>query len=181
MKTAKTMLKMAILAIALFTNLVANAQRGESAIGGNLLVGGGQTSLFGIGVNFQHNITDHIRIDPSFSYFLPRTETTHTWFGTIETSISMWQFNTNIHYVFRPGTGNFAWYPLIGVGVVGLMGEVSAFGMSAEANNTFVGFNAGLGMDILLSERVILNIEASARLHGNGTQHHSRIGLAFVL
>lgn len=45
------------------------AQQGKQAIGGNLSYGTEIESV-GIGLKYQYNITDQIRIEPSMNYFL---------------------------------------------------------------------------------------------------------------
>lgn len=44
------------------------AQQGKQAIGGNLSYGTEIESV-GIGLKYQYNITDQIRIEPSMNYF----------------------------------------------------------------------------------------------------------------
>ena len=47
------------------------AQQGKQAIGGNLSYGTEIESV-GIGLKYQYNITDQIRIEPSMNYFFKK-------------------------------------------------------------------------------------------------------------
>lgn len=49
------------------------AQKGKQAIGGNLSYGTEIESI-GLGLKYQYNITDQIRIEPSMNYFLKMTD-----------------------------------------------------------------------------------------------------------
>ena len=63
------------------------AQQGKQAIGGNLSYGTEIESV-GIGLKYQYNITDQIRIEPSMNYFFKND------------GLSMFDINANIHYLF---------------------------------------------------------------------------------
>lgn len=49
------------------------AQKGKQAIGGNLSYGTEIESI-GLGLKYQYNITDQIRIEPSMNYFFKMTD-----------------------------------------------------------------------------------------------------------
>ena len=74
------------------------AQQGKQAIGGNLSYGTEIESV-GIGLKYQYNITDQIRIEPSMNYFFKND------------GLSMFDINANIHYLF-PIASNVSLYPL---------------------------------------------------------------------
>ena len=74
------------------------AQQGKQAIGGNLSYGTEIESV-GIGLKYQYNITDQIRIEPSMNYFFKND------------GLSMFDINANIHYLF-PIASNISLYPL---------------------------------------------------------------------
>ena len=76
------------------------AQQGKQAIGGNLSYGTEIESV-GIGLKYQYNITDQIRIEPSMNYFFKND------------GLSMFDINANIHYLF-PIASNISLYPLAG-------------------------------------------------------------------
>lgn len=73
------------------------AQQGKQAIGGNLSYGTEIESV-GIGLKYQYNITDQIRIEPSMNYFFKND------------GLSMFDINANIHYLF-PIASNISLYP----------------------------------------------------------------------
>ena len=73
------------------------AQKGKQAIGGNLSYGTEIESI-GLGLKYQYNITDQIRIEPSMNYFFKND------------GLSMFDINANIHYLF-PIASNVSLYP----------------------------------------------------------------------
>ena len=63
------MKKIIIAACMTLLGLVLFCTKGKQAIGGNLSYGTEIESV-GIGLKYQYNITDQIRIEPSMNYFL---------------------------------------------------------------------------------------------------------------
>lgn len=82
-------------------SVCAFAQKGEKAAGVNLSYGT-EISNLGIGVKYQHGITDAIRLEGGFDYFLKKD------------GLSMWDINVNAHYLF-PVADKFKVYPLVGL------------------------------------------------------------------
>lgn len=62
---------------------------------------GTEIESVGIGLKYQYNITDQIRIEPSMNYFFKND------------GLSMFDINANIHYLF-PIASNISLYPLAG-------------------------------------------------------------------
>ena len=83
------------------TSICAFAQQGEKAVGVNLSYGTEIKNL-GIGIKGQYGITDAIRAEASFDYFLKKD------------GLSMWDVNLNVHYLF-PITDKLKVYPLVGL------------------------------------------------------------------
>ena len=65
----------------------AHAQKGKLAIGFGLSYGTEIESI-GLGINYQYNITNPLRIEPSFNYFFDNA------------NVSMLDLNVNFHYLF---------------------------------------------------------------------------------
>lgn len=65
----------------------AHAQKGKQAIGFGLSYGTEIESI-GLGIKYQYNITNPIRIEPSFNYFFEND------------NVSMLDLNVNFHYLY---------------------------------------------------------------------------------
>ena len=79
----------------------AHAQKGKQAIGFGLSYGTEIESI-GLGIKYQYNITNPIRIEPSFNYFFEND------------NVSMLDLNVNFHYLF-PVAKSVKLYPLFGL------------------------------------------------------------------
>jgi len=136
--------KAAIAIIAVVTmSMAANAQeKGSIAVGGNLVFGSGNSySNVGFGPKLQYNITDPIRLEGSYTYFLKK----NNW--------SMWDVSVNAHYLFSV-TDEITVYPLAGIGIL------SAGGGS---DNEF-GLNLGAGIDYKLTRNLFVNGEVKYKI-----------------
>ncbi len=111
---------------------------------------------FGVGAVYQYNFTDRIRMDDSFTWFLPKTEGG----GLTKTTVSSFELSVNGHYLFAVREGINV-YPLAGLGYVNVtaksdLGELGKFSASSYS----FGVNLGGGADYFLSEKMILTAEA---------------------
>jgi outer membrane protein X len=100
--------KVAVMAIAVFTmSVAANAQeKGDMAVGGNLVLGSGDSfTNYGIGAKFQYNVTNPLRLEGSFTYFLKKDY------------LTMWDLSANAHWLF-PVADKITVYPLAGLGIL---------------------------------------------------------------
>jgi outer membrane protein X len=174
--------KVAIVAIAVLTmNVAALAQeKGDMAVGANLAMGTGNgITNFGLGAKFQYNVLDPLRLDGSFTYFLPKTEGA----GFAEAKTSMWDFSVNAHWLLPLG-GSLTVYPLAGLGILGVSSSVEAdlggFGSyDASASASEFGFNLGGGIDFKLTEKLILNAEVKYKICGTWSRLLISAGLAY--
>ena len=110
------------------------AQQGKQAIGGNLSYGTEIESV-GIGLKYQYNITDQIRIEPSMNYFFKND------------GLSMFDINANIHYLF-PIASNISLYPLAGFTYTNWhldLGKAGDYDVSGSDGK--FGVNLGAGME----------------------------------
>ena len=173
--------KAAIVAIAVVTmSVAANAQeKGDMAVGGNFVVGmGDEITNFGIGAKFQYNVTNPIRLEAQFTYFLPKDY--GDGFG--DAKLKMWDLSAYVHYLF-PVADQINVYPLAGLGILGVTASAEAdtgFGTySASASTSNFGFGLGGGIDYKLSEKLILNAEVKYRLGGDWNRLFLSAGIAY--
>ena len=97
------MKKLFMVAIILMVGVsAAMAQKDVKAVGLNLNYGS-EIKNVGIGAKFQYGITDAVRIEPSFNYYLEKD------------GLSMWDLNANVHYLIDVAEKTKV-YPLAGIG-----------------------------------------------------------------
>ena len=97
------MKKLFMVAIILMVGVsVAMAQKDVKAVGLNLNYGS-EIKNVGIGAKFQYGITDAVRGEASFNYYLEKD------------GLSMWDLNANIHYLIDVAE-KIKVYPLAGIG-----------------------------------------------------------------
>ena len=158
---------MAIAVIAVLTmSMPAQAQqKGDMAAGGNLVIGTGDSyTNIGIGAKFQYNVTDPIRLEGSFTYFLEKDH------------VSMWDLSVNGHYLF-PVADQITVYPLAGLCILGV--KVSGWGGSASDSD--IAFNLGGGIDYKLTDKLTLNAEAKYKICNGWDRALLSVGVAFKL
>lgn len=131
------------------------AQKGMQGLGVNASVNVKVGDRDGVGVGgsvkYQYNVTNYIRLEPSFSYY-----------GVSDDAFDMAAF-VNIHLfftspqVFRP-------YFFAGLGYASFSDETKGYyGKDREAESQF-GLNAGFGADYRVSHKVSLQAEAGTML-----------------
>jgi outer membrane protein X len=177
----KNIFKTAIVVIALtMVALSANAQqKGDMAAGANIVLGtGDDLTNFGIGAKFQYNVLDPLRLEGSFTYFLPKE------YGLGTTKLNMWDISVNAHWIF-PVAEKINLYPLAGLGIFGTkakvdidLGGLGKYGGSAS--DTDFGLNIGGGVDFKISQTVLLNVEAKYRISGEWSRLIASAGVAFM-
>jgi outer membrane protein X len=175
--------KVAVVIIAVMTMSVAAyaQEKGDMAVGGNLVLGSGDSfTNFGIGAKFQYNVTTPIRLEGSFTYFLPKKQGIS---GLAESSVSMWDLSVNAHYLFSVAD-KIKVYPLAGLGILGTsasasvdLGEYGSYGGSASESE--FGFNIGGGIDYNLTDKLILNAELKYKLGSTWDRLLVSAGLAY--
>lgn len=156
------------------------AQKGEKAVGVNLGYGT-EISNLGIGAKFQYGITDAIRAEASFDYFLKKD------------FLSMWDINLNAHYLF-PVADKFKVYPLVGLTYTNwkLDGfdisygfddeELDGYGdeVSTDSSNTGkFGVNLGAGAEYAITDRLNINFEVKYQLISDFNQAVFGVGVAY--
>lgn len=166
------------------------AQKGEKAVGVNLGYGT-EISNLGIGAKFQYGITDAIRTEASFNYFLKKD------------GASMWDVNVNAHYLF-PIAEKIKVYPLVGLtyanckvdmgwynegmtpeeikdlidaGIIEDASEVT--GETSSGSEGRFGVNLGAGIQYDLSAKLALNFEIKYQLIKDFNQAVFGVGIAY--
>lgn len=137
----------------------ASAQKGEMAVGGNLLYGT-EINMVGIGAKFQYGITDEIRGEASFNYYFPNK------------GYHMWDLNLNAHYLFDFAS-KFRAYPLAGLTVV-----CKSYSKTDESVTRF-GLNLGGGCEYDISSNFVLNAEFKYSIVSSIDQAVFSLGAAY--
>ena len=150
--------------LAMFVALIsicASAQKGTSALGVNLSYGT-EIENIGIGVKGQYFLTDALRAEASFDYFLKKDH------------LSMWDINLNLHYLFEVASNAYV-YPLAGIGYTSW--KASAFGYSATDNK--IAINLGGGFQYDFTETIFFDVEGKYQIIDNLDQFVIGVGVGF--
>lgn len=153
------------MAIALVTMSVAvNAQeKGDMAAGGNLVLGSGDSfTNYGIGAKFQYNVTNPLRLEGSFTYFLKKD------------NLTMWDLSANAHWLF-PVAGKITVYPLAGLGILNYGSSYGGY----SASSSDIAFNLGGGIDYKLTDKLVLNAELKYKISDQWDRLLLSAGLAY--
>lgn len=154
----------------------AYAQKGQTYLGGQLAYPTDIESL-GIGVKGGYGITDAIRAQATFDYFLKKN------------NVSWWDLNLDVHYLFPLGN-NIKVYPL--AGLTYLRGSVDGFtqtvntpdgnitvGNNESYSDGNLGLNLGGGFQYDLTDKLVLNAEVKFQIIKNTNQGVISAGLAY--
>ena len=133
------------------------AQKGIQTAGVHLSYGT-EIESFGIGVKYQYNITNNIRLEPSMNYFFEKN------------GIDMFDINANAHYLF-PMASNVRVYPLAGLTFARWdLGKVT----------TRLGVNIGGGAEMDITDDLILNFELKYQTVSDLDQAIFNVGVAYI-
>lgn len=138
------------LCVALIT-LGASAQKGEQNIGAHVLYGTDASNI-GLGVKYQNNITDAIRLEAVGDYYL-KTD-----------GFSMFDVNVNGHYLF-PLSDKVTVYPLVGINYTSWKQESAiSYGeehsdYNIDIKDTSIGLNIGGGIQYKLTDKIRIGAE----------------------
>ena len=168
-----------ILLLAVVCSGNAMAQKGRNGIGANVAWNLFKDSGFGLGVKYQTNVTDNIRIEPSFNLYpintIPKNDNhkgCYTWIG-----------NVNMHY-FIGKPNRWRAYIIGGFALGNLKSKEYVDNPSlvvdtdygsfysqvlADKNKIDFGINAGVGWDYRISYNVSLQLEPKIILQKNFT------------
>lgn len=158
-----------LLGLLVVTFASAYAQKGRQAIGFGLSYGTEIESV-GIGMKYQYNITNPIRLEPSLNYFFEND------------GVSMLDINMNFHYLCPVGSG-VSLYPLLGFTFSNWMfdfdGPWGHDGPLDDDNECRVGMNIGAGADFRLAASWSMNCEFRYQLVSDFDQAIFNIGFAY--
>ena len=137
------------------------AQKGIQAAGIHLSYGT-EIESFGIGVKYQYNITDNIRLEPSMNYFFENH------------GVDQFDINANAHYLF-PMASNIRVYPL-----AGLTFARWDFGKHLGDDVTRLGVNLGGGAEMDITDNLLLNFELKYQFVSDFDQAIFNVGIAYM-
>ena len=141
------------------------AQKGIQAVGVHLSYGT-EIESFGIGVKYQYNITDNIRLEPSMNYFFENN------------GIDQFDINANAHYLF-PMASNVRVYPLAGL-TFARWSFPQLIGGKFSNDATRLGINIGGGAEMDITDKLMLNFELKYQLVNDFDQAIFNLGIAYM-
>lgn len=170
------MRKLFLTAVIALLSIGAYAQKGQTYLGGQLAYPTDIESL-GIGVKGGYGITDAIRAQATFDYFLKKN------------NVSWWDLNLDVHYLFPLGN-NIKVYPLAGLtylrgSVDGVTQTVNTqdgsvtVGSNESYSDGNLGLNLGGGFQYDLTDKLVLNAEVKFQIIKNTNQGVISAGLAY--
>ena len=135
------------------------AQKGIQAAGVHLTYGT-EIESFGIGVKYQYNITDNIRLEPSMNYFFENN------------GVDQFDLNANVHYLF-PMASNVRVYPLAGL-------TFARWDFGGKGHETRLGVNFGGGAEMDITDKLMLNFEMKYQFVSDLDQAIFNVGIAYM-
>ena len=144
--------RISVIAVALvaLTVTTASAQvKGQSAVGGGLVFNTDDGPTVGLNFKYQYNITNPLRLEPSFTYFFK------------DNNVSLWDISVNLHYLFDVGS-DFVLYPLAGFGIYGV-------NVSGGGSDTDFGLNLGGGVDYHFDSNWFANFQIKFAIKDGST------------
>lgn len=120
-----------------------------------------RSPLLGITFSSTYEPDLPIRLSPSFTYFIPRTNSIDTTGGSSKTRISSMMFNIDGHYViFSPN--RFEFYVLAGFNIH--FTKIKWLSIDYREKDNAFGMNVGCGSSLKLSEKISIYTEAKYTL-----------------
>ena len=141
------------------------AQKGIQAAGVHLSYGT-EIESFGIGLKYQYNITDNIRLEPSMNYFFENN------------GIDQFDINANAHYLF-PMASNVRVYPLAGL-TFARWSFPQLIGGKFSNDATRLGINFGGGAEMDITDKLMLNFELKYQFVNDFDQAIFNFGIAYM-
>jgi outer membrane protein X len=141
------------------------AQKGIQAAGVHLSYGT-EIESFGIGIKYQYNITDNIRLEPSMNYFFENN------------GIDQFDINANAHYLF-PMASNVRIYPLAGL-TFARWSFPQLIGGKFSNDATRLGINFGGGAEMDITDKLMLNFELKYQFVNDFDQTIFNFGIAYM-
>ena len=165
------MKKILLLFVMAATMLMANAESGEWAVGGQVVYGS-KAETAGIGLHLKNSLTDAFRVSLSSNYYFKHE------------GLSAFNVNLEANYLFNLGE-KVRVYPLAGV-VLGIWHadgvdvNVAGYEFSSDSQtDSKVGANVGGGIDYLLGDHWGLNAEVKYQIISHASQVVFGIGASY--
>ncbi len=130
----------------------AMAQKGSQSVGLHLNYAT-EVENVGIGAFYRYNITNALRVEPSFDYYLEKD------------NLSEWNANVNFHYLFDIGS-DFKLYPVAGLGLTSWSVDTPA----GDASENKMAVNLGCGAEFPVSDKITLGAELKYQIISNWNQ-----------
>ena len=141
------------------------AQQGIQAAGVHLTYGT-EIESFGIGVKYQYNIANNIRLEPSMNYFFEKN------------GVDQFDLNANVHYLF-PMENGIRVYPLAGLTFARWDFGVRDGG-PFTGGITRLGVNLGGGAEMDITDKLMLNFELKYQFVSDLDQTMFNVGIAYM-
>lgn len=139
------------------------AQKGIQATGIQLNYGT-EISSIGIGLKYQYNITNEIRLEPSVNYYFEND------------GLDMFDINANVHYLL-PMSSNVRVYPLAGLSYSKWSADA---GNGWEVSTNKLGLNLGGGAEFDINKDLMMNFEVKYQLINDFDQAVISMGIAYM-
>ena len=153
------MKKVLFVIVALFAfSMQGVAQKGMQGFGANLAGNVCEGLAYGGGLKYQYNLSDYIRLEPSFSYYAAEDD-----------SFNMLGF-VNMHLFFSSPKA-FRPYFFAGPGYMSYYETYYEKGYEESYTEDDFGFDGGFGLDYRVSHNLSLQVEAGAVI-GVGDDDH---------
>lgn len=172
------MRKLFLALLVALVSVSASAQKGQTAVGANMSYGT-EISNIGFGVKGQYGITDAIRVEAGFDYFLKKDACT------------FWNINLNAHYLF-PLSDKLKVYPLVGLTYAHTSVDFGSYDLPSwdeysdeygadggSSSDSKIGVNLGAGLQYDLSDKWAVNVEVKYQLISDFNQAVFGVGLAY--
>lgn len=166
------MKKIVLTLAALFVCAGAFAQsfRGEKSAGISINYGT-EIETVGFGFNFNYNITDEIRLNPNFTYFLKKND------------VNIWDVNVDVNYLFDIAPW-FKAYPVAGLSLATAHWSViyTAPGsnhVKSKSNETRFGVNIGAGFEYDIAPDWAVNFQIKYRIMSDIDQAVIGVGVLY--
>jgi len=143
--------------VALMSILTMNAARGEKSLGAQFDYAS-KHSMVGLGLNFQYEFIDNVRVEPEFIYYFKND------------GIDAFNLNLNFHYLIRTSS-SFAVYPLAGFSFARVSDDVNNW-------NRFGG-NIGIGSEYRINRQFGFYVEQRFQILKDMNQSVTCLGFKY--
>lgn len=144
--------------IAMLGIFTMHAEKGEKALGFQFNYGS-KNSMVGLGLNFQYEFINNVRVEPEFIYYFENN------------GISLFNVNLNFNYLIRT-SNRFAIYPLAGF-------TYARFDDNYWGGENRFGANVGLGAEYTINNRFAFYVEERFQILKDWNQSVTALGFKY--